>query len=469
MPSTPPAVPPAVPPAPTGVPVVAAAPVGPEYPEEAGGATATAVPARPEHAPEAPRAAPEGHEPPVEPVTAVEVPAEPPVEAQAQSRTRTASEPPTEPAPEPATQPRAEPVTQPPAEPAPEAQQQTQPQAVTEPPAVAEARSVAEPPTASAPPTVAGTRTAAGTEGGFQLESVAEGGDEAIHTLLWTAATERPVDEVASLVARLKQTGALSSPADVALRAAAVSRPLDEVRQLLALLNASGYDLHQAETTLRAAAVGRPIEDVVQLVSILGTDSSDWRTLGGGDAEVRKARPGQDDGVTAGRESVPVVTAAAKPRRGSAKWPATLDGALASGPGSHAPSPAVRSALRWPAALALFACGLIHLPTDLAGLRTGGQAETLTVAVTILCLLCGIWLVVRDTLMVWAAAAGLAVGVIALHVLASARTVDLLNSSLGSTFAWAKATAVLSAAAVIALAGSALMHHTRTTGAADSA
>ncbi|MFJ8666545.1 hypothetical protein [Streptomyces sp. NPDC093600] len=454
---------------------MAAAPVGPEYPEEPGGSTATAVPARPEHAPEAPRAAPEGYEPPVEPVTAVQPPAEPPVETQAEPPTRTASEPRTQSAPEPLTERRAEtasapaPGTEPRAETAPEPQSGTQPQAAAEPQSEPLPQAAAQPRTAPEPPTVAGIQTAAGTEGGFPFEPDSETGDEAIHTLLWTAATERPVDEVASLVARLKQTGALSSPADVALRAAAVSRPLDEVRQLLALLNASGYDMHQAETTLRAAAVGRPIEDVVQLVSILGTDSSDWRSLGGGDAEERKAGTAQADGVKAGREAVPVVTAAAKPPRGSAKWPATLDGALASGPGSHAPSPAVRSALRWPAALALFACGLIHLPTDMVGLRTGGPAETLTVAVTILCLLCGIWLVVRDTLMVWAAAAGLAVGVIALHVLASARTVDLLHSSLGSTFAWAKATAVLSAAAVIALAGSALMRHTRTTSAADSA
>ncbi len=50
-------------------------------------------------------------------------------------------------------------------------------------------------------------------------------GDEAIHTLLTTAATERPVNEVAALVARLQETGELSSPADVALRAAAVTRP----------------------------------------------------------------------------------------------------------------------------------------------------------------------------------------------------------------------------------------------------
>ncbi|MBT2439591.1 hypothetical protein J7E93_05530 [Streptomyces sp. ISL-36] len=278
------------------------------------------------------------------------------------------------------------------------------------------------------------------------------------------------MEEVASLVARLQATGELSSPADVALRAAAVTRPLDEVRQLVALLNASGYDLHQAETTLRAAAVGRPIEDVVQLVSILGTDSSDWRPTCGGDAEDRKAAPGQEDGTQAGKDAVPVVTAAPKRPRGAGKRAksSALDGALATGPGSHTTSPALRSALRWPAAIALFACGLIHLPTDLAGLRSGGNPETLSVVVTVLCLLCGVWLAVRDTFIVWAAAAGLGVGLIALHGVASARTVDLMASSLGTTFAWAKATALLSAVAVVALAGSALARHTRTTGAADS-
>ncbi|WP_418955747.1 hypothetical protein [Streptomyces tritici] len=298
----------------------------------------------------------------------------------------------------------------------------------------------------------------------------AETDDEAIHTLLRTAATERPVEEVASLVARLKQTGELSSPADVALRAAAVSRPLDEVRQLVALLNESGYDLHQAEITLRAAAVGRPIEDVVQLVNILGADSSDWRSTGGGDGEVRKAGPGRDDRVKGGEDAVPVVGAFRQGlRRSATSAKSALDGALAVGPGSHTVSPALRSALRWPAAVALFACGLVHLPTDLAGIRSGGQAEVLSAVVTVLCLLCGVWLSVRDTVIVWAAAMGTAVGLVALHGLASSLGVDLLNGSLGSTFTWAKAVGLLSAAAVVVLAGSALVRHAKTTGAADSA
>ncbi|MEU3607585.1 hypothetical protein AB0E83_19395 [Streptomyces sp. NPDC035033] len=283
-------------------------------------------------------------------------------------------------------------------------------------------------------------------------------GDEAIHTLLRTAATERPVEEVAALVARLQETGELSSPADVALRAAAVSRPVGEVRQLLVLLNASGYDLHQAETTLRAAAVGRPIEDVVQLVGILGTDSDAWRPAPGVAAAPAATDPKRAD-RTADR-----ATGRAAERRESA-----LNGALATGPGSHDASPALRSALRWPAAVALFVCGLVHLPTDLAGLRSGGDAQTLSVVVSVLSLVCAVWLASRDTLIAWAASAGLAVVVIVLHGVASARAVDLLAPSLGTTFAWARALALLSAMAVVFLAGSALVRHAKAATATDGA
>lgn len=284
-----------------------------------------------------------------------------------------------------------------------------------------------------------------------------ETGDEAVHTLLTTAATERPVDEVAALVARLQETGELSSPADVALRAAAVTRPLDEVRELLALLNASGYDLHQAETTLRAAAVGRPIEDVVRLVGILGTDSSDWQPTEHGNTAERKAGP------------APAPAGPERSRDAAQRTGASLDGALAAGPGSHSSSPALRSALRWPAALALFACGLVHLPTDLTGLRAGGDTETLSVVVTVLCLVGAAWLAARDTLVAWATAAGIGVAVIALHGVASARTVDLLSGSLGATSAWAKAVALLGAVAVVALAASAVVRHTRAAGTAGNA
>ncbi|MFB9517434.1 hypothetical protein [Streptomyces purpureus] len=292
-----------------------------------------------------------------------------------------------------------------------------------------------------------------------------ENGDEAIHTLLWTAATERPVDEVASLVSRLQETGELSCPADVALRAAAVSRPLDEVRQLVVLLNASGYDLERAETTLRAAAVGRPIEDVVKLVNIIGHDNVDWLPAGR-NAEEPESAPRQDDRANAGADAVP---AAAPKRRSSVTWArSALDGALAAGPGSHTTSSALRSVLRWPAAVALIACALVHVPMDLAQLRAGGQAAALSAVVTVLCLLGGVWLAVRDAVAVWAAAAGLATGIIVLHALEGAGAVNLLSSSPGFTYTWAKAIALLGAVAVVLLAGSILVRYMRTTDATDS-
>ncbi|WP_345286373.1 hypothetical protein [Streptomyces gulbargensis] len=332
-------------------------------------------------------------------------------------------------------------------------------------PAVAEPRAVADGP--------AGPEAGAGAEKAAGSTDDDESGENAIHTLLWTAATERPVPEVAALVARLTASGEVSSPADVALRAAAVSRPLEEVRQLIALLNESGYDLHQAETTLRAAAVGRPIEDIVELVNIIGADSSGWRTTGGPEGEAARGTD-SGQGTAAERTPAPTLTppgadkAGAKRLRGALKARSPLDQALATGPGSHAPTTALRSGLRWPAVAALFACGLLHLPTDVAGLRSGGTAAMVSVVITLFCLLVGVLLAVRDSLSAWAAAAAVAVGLIGLHLLAGMRTVDLLTSSLGSRFAWAQALAVLSAAAVIALAATALLRHTKATGAADS-
>ncbi|MFE6460769.1 hypothetical protein ACFVP0_25355 [Streptomyces cinereoruber] len=323
---------------------------------------------------------------------------------------------------------------------------------VWEPPTVEEVPTVEEIPAVAEVPAVVEAPDTGEVPVVQEAQEQDEGGDEAVRTLLTTAATERPVEEVAALVARLQETGELTSPADVALRAAAVTRPLDEVRELIALLNASGYDLHEAETTLRAAAVGRPIEDVVRLVGILGTEDT-----------APASKPGT-------RTTAPPATAVPKRPRGAAKRTRSpLDGALAMGPGSHSSSPALRSALRWPAALALFACGLVHLPTDLTGLRAGGDTETLSVVVTVLCLVGAAWLAARDTLVAWAAAAGIGVAVIALHGVASARTVDLLSGSLGATSAWAKAVALLGAVAVVALAASAVVRHTRAAGAADNA
>ncbi|MER7956911.1 hypothetical protein [Streptomyces sp. NPDC096030] len=322
------------------------------------------------------------------------------------------------------------------------------------------------------------TASAAGvTEASVHDETADGEGDEAIHTLLWTAATERPVPEVAALVARLKDSDTVSCPADVALRAAAVSRPLDEVRQLVVLLNEAGYDLHQAKTTLRAAAVGRPIEDIVELVSIIGTDSSSWRTLGDTgtgtgtdtDAEQHPAEPAQgaDQPEAARTPGEP----APKRIRGVlklAKAPSDRPSTAASAPHAAASS-ALRSRLRWPAAIAMIACGLLLLPTGAAGLHSAGTPAVVSVAITACCLLCGTWVAVQDSVRAWAAAAAVATVLIGLHAVAGARTGDLLNSGLSSRLVWAQGLTLLTSAAVIALAAVVLLRHTRATRTADRA
>lgn len=290
-------------------------------------------------------------------------------------------------------------------------------------------------------------------------DSAPHDSEQPIHTLLWTAATERPVEEVAALVSRLKRTGEVDSPGDLALRAAAVSRPLEEVRQLVALLNEYPHPLHEADTTLRAAAVGRPIEDVVRLVNMIGTDASEWRSAAN-EAADDEPRPPAGTGGGRSEATAGPQDAAAPSDRTAKKSPwavAALTSALSVGPAGHTVSPALRSALRWPAALVLFACGIIHLPTDVAGLRSGGYAQTLSIAVTVLCLVVAVWLTIRDSALVWAGAAGLAIGVIALHALAHLGTMNLLQSSLGDSFTWAAAAAVLCAGASAILAGSVLL------------
>ncbi|WP_244282961.1 hypothetical protein [Streptomyces flavidovirens] len=324
--------------------------------------------------------------------------------------------------------------------------------------------------------TAAGAAPAAWPQG-----AAPDSSDEPIRTLLWTAATCRPLEEVAALVSLLKRTGEVPSPGDEALRAAAVARPLDEVRQLVAMLAEHPHEVDEADTTLRAAAVGRPIEDVAQLVSILGHEDGDAQRPPAGEAAVaHKKRVAPERGTTpgvGGRSTDGKPAAAPERPSGRPAWP-TLDprgvipavgDTLATGHGGDTASPALRSVLRWPAAVLLFACGVIHLPTDFAHLRSGGYADALSIAVTVLCLVFGVWLAVRDTMRVWAASAATAIGIVALHALASVGTVDLLESSLGESLAWADAAAVSCAAIGAVLAGSALLRRQKEPDATNSA
>ncbi|MFJ8584422.1 hypothetical protein ACIRD2_07145 [Streptomyces sp. NPDC093595] len=333
-----------------------------------------------------------------------------------------------------------------------------------------------------------------------QVRQPVEGTDEPIRTLLWTAATYRPLEEVAALVSLLKRTKEVSSPGDEALRAAAVARPLEEVRQLVAMLGEPPHHLDEADTTLRAAAVGRPIEEVAQLVDILCTeDGGGWPRSAGtsedtardaapapagdspadtgkaadnkpttirrtGDKRVFLRKPGDrkadgrkaEDGEAAGRKGD-------GSRDGERKRPAVATARIRSAaPGDgDAVTPGLRSALRWPAAFVLLVCGLVHLPSDLPGLRAGDSTGLLAVGVTALCLGVGAWLTLRDTVRMWAAAAATGVGIVALHATAGVGDTDLLASSLGGPYAWASAAAVVCAALAAGLAASALLRWLR--------
>lgn len=343
-------------------------------------------------------------------------------------------------------------------------------------------------------------------------DPVTESGDEPIRTLLWTAATYRPLEEVAALVMLLKHTGEVPNPGDEALRVAAVARPIDEVMRLVAMLNEPPHEVDEADTTLRAAAVGRPIEDVAQLVSYLGTHENEppfatahrdkeRRTptlFGRSDEEPRDqhahAHPARRDDGDSLADHLAQAAEAAQAARGAEPEPGPGSGAAPepmperlapwtsapAGPPPEVPrlAPAagrrprtgspdrtasyalrspMRSPLRWPAAVALLACGAIHLPTDFAGLRSGGYGDAVALVVTALCLMFGVWLAVADTARIWAAGAATAVGIIAAHTLSGLGTVDLLRSSLGAEFRWASLVAVGCAAVALVLAGLALM------------
>ncbi|MFV2121915.1 hypothetical protein ACE14D_27230, partial [Streptomyces sp. Act-28] len=280
-------------------------------------------------------------------------------------------------------------------------------------------------------------------------------GDERIRTLIWTAATHRPLEEVVALVTQLKHAEAVDSPADEALCAAAVARPLEEVRQLVAMLNEAGHALDENDTALRAAAVGRPVEDVVRLVGILG-----------GQDPAPPLRPDStpgdpsNAGTAAGGVQPAPENLNVRPPRSASTAPAVSAARTRTHPAPSAGGgtvPADRAPQRWPAAATLFACGVIHLPADFAGVWSGGYAIVLTLVIAVLCLVLGEWLIVRDTVRVWGSAAALSVGVMALHGMTGSSGVTLLEGTLGRSWSWSGAAAVTCATLTALLAGSALL------------
>ncbi|WP_371675166.1 hypothetical protein [Streptomyces sp. NBC_01276] len=283
--------------------------------------------------------------------------------------------------------------------------------------------------------------------------------NEPMRTLLETAATCRPVEEVTALVSLLKQTGQPPSPGHDALRAAAVSRPVHEVRRMVALLAEQPQEEAEADITLRAAAVGRSIEDVALLASILGPDKAPEGPPGdpvGGPADAspaafRPTRPPLAPPPPPERRPAPAAPPA------PVTVPARDRGAL-------------RHVLRWPTAAALSLCGVLHLPQDLAAALPGGDpARWAAPATALLCLLVGALLAIRDTAVVWRATAVAALAVVTLHVVGGVVFFDPLLGALGGAYPWAGVTAVLCPGAGAVLAGLALTYRPAHTGSGGTA
>ncbi|MGW6411508.1 hypothetical protein ACWF95_30550 [Streptomyces vinaceus] len=336
-------------------------------------------------------------------------------------------------------------------------------------------------------------------------------------------------------------TPTTTEPIRTLLETAGTCRPLEEVAELVTLLEETGQSPGHGHQTLRAAAVGRPVQDVALLVGILGTDEEHRppsdpepaphspepappgrvfrspRPVPAGepghsgtavpatpatqvspeapaDAPVpavpavpsmhparpprtdRAARPGAErDGAPAWHARRPSARPARRPeppdeepfddpyederyqspeeyRRTYGRGPNGSRGA------APAPSGPLRHLLRWPVAAALLLCGALHLPSDVTALSSQPPTAIPALLATVLCLGLGTLIAVRDTAGAWRAGAVGAVAVVVLHVVGGLAAFDPLEGAVSASQAWAGVAAVLCAAAAALLAGLALVN-----------
>lgn len=297
-----------------------------------------------------------------------------------------------------------------------------------------------------------------------------------MRTLLETAATCRPVEEVTAPVSLLKEGGPLPDAGHDALRTAAVTRPVQDVRRMVALLGESPHEVAEADLSQRAAAVGRSIEDVALLVTILGKEDAaeaERRSRAGpagpadpyaGPADPYAAPSDPHAEPSAEPCAEPCEEKYEEPYEPQPRYPELYDAPYQEPPRRTAPvdppaasrARALRRVLRWPVAIALLVSGALHLPNDLTALQYAAPVDYLPLLVTVLCLVSGALVALRDTAAVWRAGAATALGVVALHVLGGSLRYDPLAGAVGGTLAWAGATVVLCAAVGAVLAGLAL-------------
>ncbi|MDQ0585074.1 hypothetical protein [Streptomyces rishiriensis] len=250
------------------------------------------------------------------------------------------------------------------------------------PPSEAGSRAGYEPaPVAARPDPVDGLLHAAAAD--RPLEDVArlialpeqcEGGADAAFGVLRVVGTDRPLEDVPRLVAVLSRPPYHAEHAGHMIRAAAESRSVEEVTRLLELLHRAPLEPHCGEEAVRTAATHRPVEEVVELVERLARERAGLMappsTAPQGEGP---PVPSLTDPAGAGlrpAQPPPAQDPAQAPAPGPAQAPRTPAGR----PGAFVPWPA------WAAALALVLCGAAYLPVHHDGAPPGILGATLASA-----------------------------------------------------------------------------------------
>ncbi|MER5727359.1 hypothetical protein ABT084_03190 [Streptomyces sp. NPDC002138] len=226
-------------------------------------------------------------------------------------------------------------------------------------------------------------------------------GADCLHTLLETAVIRRSVDEVADLVTLLRRSGQVPDAADQALRAAAVSRPIEDVISLAVLL------ARPDEPQFPPSPEARPEQ-----------------TFHG------ETQPQEQLQAQARLEPGPEPTHRAEADRPS---PAPAARTHAERPPEAVPG----RGLRWPVAVTLTLSALLCLPRDPSRfLVHGGLVAGLVLGLVGACAALAVLVTVRDRGWVWSATVVTAIGLVAVHALASVTDLDLFGGGGGALLPW---------------------------------
>ncbi|KPI31282.1 hypothetical protein OV320_3009 [Actinobacteria bacterium OV320] len=201
-----------------------------------------------------------------------------------------------------------------------------------------------------------------------------EGGEGAAAGVLRVVGTDRPLEDVPLLVTVLSRPPHHPEHAGHMIRAAAESRSVEEVTRLMALLYREPLEPHCGEEAVRTAATHRPVEEVVELVERLARERAGLVAPPSVPQGERPPAPSPADG-----ELRP-----AQPLRAQAHTPQT----------PQAPpdrSAAVVPWTAWAAAVALALCAVAYVPVHHDGVPVAVLAAALASAGS--CLLLALLLV----------------------------------------------------------------------------